>query len=496
MTRHVELRRGAFRDSVRLMQVSRAVSGAPGVSGALVAMATALNLELLTGMGFEAPDDATANDMVVAVAAEGDAGVGAALARLEEELAEPASATTGAGGTSPPRTVGSAVRRSGASVALISTPGRYAFLDAMDALDAGASVMLFSDNIPLEYEVALKDAATARGLLVMGPGCGTAVVGGVGLGFANVVRPGPVGIVAASGTGAQHAMALLDAAGVGVSHCLGVGNRDLSDEVAGRSTYAALNALDADPATEVILVVSKPASREVADAVREHAGSLSTPVVFALLSPCQPDLTAAVATLLGVLDRPAPELWPRWLPVAQPVPSEGALRGLFDGGTLCDEAMLIASETLGPIASNVPLRPEWTLPAEPPLTGHAMIDFGTDQLTQGRPHPMIDGTLRLEHLAEQAADPDCSVILVDVVLGHAAHPDPAAELAVAIEAGRRTAKDAGRELAFVVTLVGTADDPQSLSRQATALWDAGAAVFVSNSEAARYAVALAGGGAP
>ncbi|HEV2088881.1 MAG TPA: hypothetical protein VGR21_11280 [Cryptosporangiaceae bacterium] len=496
MTRHVELRRGTFRDSVRLMQVSRAVSGVPGVGHALVAMATALNLELLTGMGFTAPDGATPDDMVVAVTAEDDAGLAAALACLESELAEPVAAASGFDGALPPRTVGSAVRRSGASVALVSTPGRYAFLDALDALDAGASVMLFSDNIPVECEVALKDAAAARGLLVMGPGCGTAIVGGVGLGFANVVRPGPVGVVAASGAGAQHVMALLDAAGVGVSHCLGVGGRDLSAAVAGRSTYAALNALDADPDTEVILVVSKPADRAVADAVRAHAATLGTPVVFALLSTCQPDLTAAVTTLLGVLDRPAPDVWLRWLPVAQPTPPAGALRGLFHGGTLCDEAMLIASDTLGAIASNAPLRPEWTLPAEPPLTGHAMIDFGADELTDGRPHPMIDGTLRLEHLAEQSADPACSVILLDVVLGHAAHPDPAVELAAAIEAGRRTAKDAGRELAFVVSLVGTADDPQGLVRQATALLDAGAAVFVSNSEATRYAVTLAGGGAP
>ena len=158
--------------------------------------------------------------------------------------------------------------------------------------------MVFSDNVPLEQEVALKEYAGRAGLLVMGPDCGTAVVGGVGLGFANVVRPGPVGIVAASGTGAQHLMALLDGAGVGVSHCLGVGGRDLSAEVAGRSTLQALDLLDADASTELIVVVSKPPAAEVAEAVRARASALGTPVLFGLLGAGQPDLTATAASVV------------------------------------------------------------------------------------------------------------------------------------------------------------------------------------------------------
>src|SRR6266511_3398960 len=359
--RHVELRPGTYRDSVRLMQVSQAVRTVPGVRAALVGMATDLNVELAQGMGFAAPPGAGPNDLLVAIAAGDDAGLAAARDRLDAELREPPPVAV-ADGTVPPRTVGSAVRRSGAGLVLVSTPGRYAVLDALDALDAGASVLLFSDNVPVEAEVRLKDLAAARGLLVMGPDCGTAVIGGVGLGFANVVRPGPVGLVAASGTGAQHVMCLLDAAGVGVSHCLGVGGRDLSAAVAGRSTLAALDALDPDPGR------------------------------------------------------------------------------------------------------------------------YQLVDFGADELTRGRPHPMIDGSVRLDRLAAQAADPTCGVVLMDVVLGYAADPDPAATLAPAIAAAA--------SVPVVVSLTGTDGDPQGLHRQARALCDAGAAVFRSNARAARYAVGL------
>ena len=492
MSSHLELRPGTYRDSVSLMLVSRAVGGEPGVERALVAMATELNLDLLAGMGFTAPAGATPNDLVIAIAAADADALANARARLDAELAGVGAGhgqPGGFGAAPAPRTIGTAVKAvkavkaGGAALALVSTPGRHAFVDAFDALEAGASVLLFSDNVPVEQEIRLKSEAGRRGLLVMGPDCGTAVVGGVGLGFANVVRPGPVGLVAASGTGAQEVMCLLDAAGVGVSHCLGVGGRDLSEAVGAASTLTALDLLDADPGTELILIVSKPAAPQVAEKVRAHAAAMSTPVVFALLGEGQPDLTAAVESALAALGRPVPNPWPSWGADPSTSTTQGHLRGLFSGGTLCDEAMVIAAAALGPIASNIPLRPDWALPADLRATGHTMIDFGDDQLTQGRAHPMIDGTLRLERLAAEAADPGCAVVLLDVVLGHAAHADPATELAPGIKAAR----EAGRDV--VVSLCGAADDPQGLDRQAGALLAAGAAVFLSNAEAARYAVA-------
>ncbi|MEZ5091623.1 FdrA family protein [Nocardioides sp.] len=325
---HVELRTGAYADSVALLQVSRDVAAVPGVLAAQVAMATELNLDVLASMGFTVPA-ASPQDMVVAIRLEEGEALGAALAAVDAALA--AIRGGGSGGaevTEPPRSTGSALRRSGGGLALVSVPGEHALVEAMDALDAGFDVMVFSDNVPVDQELTLKRIATERGLLVMGPDCGTAVVGGVGLGFANAVSPGPVGIVAASGTGCQQVLALLDAAGVGVAAALGVGGRDLSAEVGGLSTLAALARLEADPAVERILVVSKPPAAEVAAAVEEYAGTLGTPVRFALLGPGQDDLTTQVEALLGDLGVDVPT-WPTWGEPSSP--GRRGLRGCSSG---------------------------------------------------------------------------------------------------------------------------------------------------------------------
>jgi FdrA protein len=479
--RDVTLRRGAYQDSVTLMQVSRELSSRPDVSNVQVAMATELNLDLLGQMGFDVPGDASPNDMVVAIEADGDDGVEAATTALDEILARRPGGPggLGEGGAPPAPTIGTAARRVEAGLALVSTPGRVAAIDAADALSAGLDVMVFSDNVSVAHEVALKTWAAEAGLLVMGPDCGTAVVDGVGLGFANVVRPGPVGIVAASGTGAQHLLALLDGAGVGVKHCLGVGGRDLSTDVGGRSTMTALDRLDADPDVETIVLISKPPAAEVVEAVSRHAEALATPVVMGYLGPGQPDITATaerVSTAVGAMWS-APR---RWGPDAGSS-RLGFVRGLYTGGTLCDEAMLIAAEAFGTVASNIPLPGQPGLGTDLTSQGHTFIDFGDDQLTAGRPHPMIEPGLRNDRLAAELADDDCAVVLLDVVLGHGSHPDPAADLADVIS---------GAAKPVVVALVGTRDDPQGRDAQAQRLAEAGAVVHASNAAAAREAVGL------
>ncbi len=500
MTDHVELRRGHYADSVTLMALSRRAADLPGVGAAQVAMATDLNVELLVAMGFTVPADATPNDLVVALRCDTDAEVATAREALDAMLAELSAgggSRTGFGEPPPARTVGGALRGVAATLALVSVPGPHATVEALDAVAAGVSAMVFSDNVPLEEEVALKEAAGRAGVLVMGPDCGTAVVGGVALGFANAVRPGPIGIVAASGTGAQQVMALLDAAGVGVSHCLGVGGRDLSAAVAGRSTRQALAALAADAATEAVVVVSKPPDPAVRADLETYAGGLGVPVHWATLGPGAPDLTAAVEAVLG-----GPRPWPSWTPPPEAdgqvveQPAQGAsLRGLFCGGTLADEAMLIAQGELGGIPSNIPLAPDLALPADLATDGHAVIDFGDDRLTRGRPHPMIDPGLRLARVAGEARDPGCGVLLLDLVLGHGAHPDPGPALAEALRDARTTARAAGRRLPVVVSLVGTGADPQGLTRTAELLAGAGAHVFLSNARATRHALSLLPGAA-
>jgi FdrA protein len=447
----VDVRAGVYHDSVTLMRVSQALTARPGVVVAVVAMATELNAGLARDLGFTVPA-ATSGDLLIAVRATSEEELEEAVAELERQLTFRAPAGGSTAQEAPPRTTRSAARSWDATVALVGVPGEHAFAEALDAVEAGLSVMVFSDNVPVEQEIALKDRAREKGVLVMGPDCGTAVVAGAGLGFANVLRPGPVGVVAASGTGAQQVTSLLDLAGVGVSHLLGVGGRDLSEAVGGRSAVQALRALDADPATELIVLISKPPAPEVARAVQGL--DLATPVVAALLGPGQDDLTAAAEKALRALGGDVPD-WPSWpAPGQAPRPGKAgtALRGLYSGGTLCTEAALIAG--VG----------EFT-------------DFGDDEYTRGRPHPMIDPALRLEALSAVRE----GVVLLDVVLGHGSDPDPSARLVPAIEGAL------ARGVAVVVALVGTEGDPQGLRAQAARLNAAGAAVFTSNAAAARHA---------
>src|SRR3954470_24616308 len=490
MSERVEVRPGAYHDSVTLLQVSRAVAQVDGVDAAQVAMATDLNVEVLVRMGFDVPPGAGPNDLVVALRAADDDALAVADAAVARELAGGVGGRDAAGdGQAPavrPRTTGSAA--SAGTLAVISVPGQHAFPEAMDALDAGLDVLLFSDNVPVEQEVRLKAEAARRDLLVMGPDCGTAVVGGVGLGFANVVRPGPVSLVAASGTGAQQVMSLLDAAGVGVRHCLGVGGRDMSSTVGGASARQALRMLDDDPGTDLVVLVGKPPAPEVEAALADVTAGMRTPVLTALLGPGKPDLTAAVAQAVDALGLPwhEPRSWPA--PVVRRGPY-GRLLGAFSGGTLCDEAMVLAAAELGPVASNIPLAGAPRVGPEEASNGHVLIDFGDDELTRGRPHPMIDGSLRAEWITRRAEEAAATgqgfVLLMDVVLGHAASADPARELAPALDAARALA-----DVAVVVSLCGTEGDPQGLDDQAEVLRAAGASVHLSNAAATRTALAL------
>ena len=492
MNEQVDVRRGAYHDSVTLMQVSKAVAATPGVSAVQVAMATELNLEVLTGMGFTVPGDAGANDLLIAVRGQDPEGVSAGLAAVDAALADlrrRTSAPQGMGAPPEPRTLGSAIERGEANLVVISVPGGHAVIETYDAIDRGASVMLFSDNVSVEDEVALKRAADAADVLVMGPDCGTAVVSGVALGFANVVRRGPVGIVAASGTGAQQVMCLLDAADVGVSHCLGVGGRDLKAAVGGLAAKAALRALAADEATQDVIVVSKPPAQEVLDEVAALAAELDLTVRWAILGAGRPDLTTSTERALAEAGRGIPT-WPsRVAEDGDPGTRSAALRGLFCGGTLAEESMLIAAPVLGRVMSNIAHDEDLLLTGAMTGPGHLVIDFGDDGLTRGRAHPMIDPTLRMERIASEARDAECGVLLLDLVLGHGAHPDPAGDLAEAIRAAKAAA---GRDLPVVVSLVGTDSDPQDRAAAEAALADAGASVFLSNAAATRHALALLG----
>ncbi len=511
------VRRRTYLDSITLMMVARTLTEMEGIEEAAAIMATEANLQLLAAAGltpFE--EQAGPADVLLVVRASDESRAAAALAAAEEELSHRPT-TSGASYASEqvqPRSLEQAVRlHAHASIAAISVPGPYAALEAEQALRSGLHVFLFSDNVPLEDEIALKLLARERGLLMMGPDCGTARLNGVGLGFVNVVPSGPIGIVGASGTGIQQVMSLIAQQRGGVSQIIGCGGRDLSEAVGAITTLQGLRMLQEDEQTEVIVLISKPPAAAVAERVLEVATRAKKPVIVMFVGAdasalqsryghrivVTSTLTEAAQKAVSVCGG-SETLTGTWrisshaLQALRGAPAAPAgtllLAGLFSGGTLCDEAMHIWSQQLGPIYSNIPLKPAWRLSEEQQVQGHCAIDFGADEYTRGRPHPMIDPGLLLKRLQEEAGNPRVGVILLDVVLGYCSHPDPASVYAPAMRAAVERARQDGRRLRVVISLCGTEDDPQRLSSQTNRLREAGAQVFTSNAEAALRCIEL------
>jgi FdrA protein len=479
--------RGVYLDSIVMMHVAAELRRLPGVGSVAMLMATEANRAVLceAGMWPAEAEGAGPHDLVLAVRADGEETALAALDRATALLSarghrDDASAAVW------PRSILSAAREArDPNLAVIAVPGRYAAIEAQQALSAGLHVFLFSDGVALADEVALKRRARERDLLVMGPECGTSIIDGVGLGFANRVRRGGVGLVGASGTGLQEVSCLVHRMGAGISHAIGTGGRDLCEEVGGLTTQQALDYLAADPTTEVIVVVSKPASQRVADLVLVAAAGRK-PVVACLLgfrgaTPAGVRMTAtleaaATAAVEALGSKPVPLELPRMRSeggrrsrVAHPG-NAGRVCGFFTGGTLCEEAQAI----VGGVAKR-------------------FIDFGAAEYTRGRPHPMIAPDLRNAALAEIGNDPEVAVVLLDFVLGLAAHPDPVGVASGAITAARLRGMQAGRRLEIVAHVVGTEDDPQPLGEQERALRRLGVIVCPSNRLAAEVARELAAG---
>ncbi|HTO51337.1 MAG TPA: acyl-CoA synthetase FdrA [Burkholderiales bacterium] len=498
-----------YRDSVSLMQLSASLKDVAGVEEASAIMATEGNLALLAEVGLvDGGMTAQPSDLLVVVRARSEAAANAAIARVEEALKAkaPRRAAGGPAESVTPRSIGMAVEASpGVNLALVSVPGEYAAAEAEKALAFGLNVMLFSDNVSLTDEIALKRAAANRELLVMGPDCGTAIIDGVPLAFANRVRRGPIGCVAASGTGLQQVTSLVDRLGSGLSQAIGTGGRDLKEEVGGLTMLAGLDALASDRETKVIVLISKPPAAAVAEKVLAAAAKTKKPVVVCFVGASPSKLAgsnlhpvrtledaarAAVALARG--RNPAKGGATPRLGKGVPRLARGQrfVRGLFSGGTFCYEASLLLGEALGQVWSNAPVRHDDELGDPFKSRGHTVIDLGEDVFTRGRPHPMIDHRLRNERMVREAGDPEVAVILFDVVLGYGSHPDPAAEMVPAIVAARAAAAKRKRRIAFVGAVCGTDTDPQGLARQEAALAKAGVILGSSNAEAVRIAAAI------
>lgn len=505
-TTKTEIRRGTYYDSVVLMQLQAALVNLPHVLNAGVVMGTEANKALLAESNL-LTDEAQAalpDDLIITVQSDDPAIAETALSQIDELLAKRKSTVEQMDYL--PQSIEAATKiLPEARWVLISVPGRYAAGVARESLRFGKHVFLYSDNVSLEDEISLKQTAARQGLLVMGPDCGTAIVNGVGLGFANRVRRGPIGVVGASGTGLQQVTARIHQLGGGLTHALGTGGRDLSEQVGAITAQQALDLLSRDPETKVIVLISKPPAEAVADSLLQKAQLSGKPVVVNFIGYTPParssesnlhfaaslDRTAELAVMLANTAQaaevpPGPVEAEETGPVVSFGPGQRYLRGLFSGGTLAYEALLILQEYLPVVYSNVPLKKEYKLANSLKSQAHTIVDLGEDEFTVGRLHPMMDNTLRLQRLEQEAGDPEVAVILLDIVLGYGAHPDPAGELAPAIARARAKAAAEGRYLEVVALVTGTDEDPQDMNAQANRLEQVGARVEMNNEVAVRY----------
>jgi FdrA protein len=483
------VRKGFYLDSVALMRISRALTSLDGVEEAGLMIGTPANKEIMREARVlaEAGEAAGPGDLVIAVRAKDKSTADAAIAEAASQLDAPRAAQGGT--TWRPRSLRAAqAQLPDASLALISVPGDFAIAEARKAINRGLDVMIFSDNVAVEEEAELKREARALGRLVMGPDCGTAIIGGVPLAFANVVPRGDIGIVGASGTGIQEVSCLIARAGRGVSHAIGTGGRDLKAEVGAITTLMAIDALDADPATQHIVIISKPPAADVAQAVLARVGKSAKPFTICFLGARADKLPAnakAAATLEGAAEAAVGKAIVRSSAAPPKARASGRLiRGLYTGGTLCAEAQVVLRAAGADVVSNVPI--PGAAEGATSSKAHMVIDLGDDEFTRGRPHPMIEPAVRDAPLAEALAQSDTGVVLLDCVLGFGGHDDPAGHLASVL---RGRAKDGPPVIASVT---GTDVDPQRYGAQVAKLAEAGVVVEPSNAAAVRLALRVIG----
>lgn len=509
------IKANSYYDSVTLMIITKEVEAVTGVENAVVVMGTEHNKELLDNVGLlnDETSSATPNDLVIAVKLVDD-GVFEDIVKKVEELLN--KRKTDGDEDYCPRTIeGSIKNMPDSNLVIISIPGEYAGVEAKKALMNDKNVLLFSDNVSIEQEKELKELAVKRGLLMMGPDCGTACINNIPLAFANVVKKGNIGIVGASGTGTQEIMVQIDRFLGGVSQVIGTGGRDLKAEIGGLMMIQAIEALSVDEATEVIVLVSKPPAYEVAEKVLQALKKCGKKAVVDFIGGDEelikkygfiPATTLEDAAYKAVklcnnsvekvnklecpeFDKPIEEIETLAKSEALKLSNKQKyLRGLFSGGTLCDETLKLFSKNVGDIYSNIPLSPEFKLTNKEKGNNNCAIDLGDDEYTVGRPHPMIDSYGRQQMILKQAEDEEVAILILDIVLGYGSNEDPAGSLVEQIKQAKKVFKARGQYLCVVAGICGTKGDPQVYDEQLSKLNEAGVIAMPSNAQAVRFAI--------
>jgi len=470
----------------------------------VVVMGSDVNKQTLTDLGFHDPMLLTAqpNDLVVAVESESQKIADKLIEQFDSylEISAPSKVSTNI------HTLRDALEvKPNANLAVISVPGEYAAREVRQAVERGLNVFLFSNNVTIEDEIAVKQLASQRGVLVMGPDCGTSIINGVGIGFANRVRRGPIGVVGPSGTGLQEFTCLVHHLGSGISHAIGTGSRDLSDAVGGMTTLAAVQALENDPMTEVIAVISKPPGKKTLPLLTTAFAHCTKPVVACYLG-IHDSVSGAGDTFrqARTIDEAAALATGKQVNWQSQVgdhefltreksswnTSQRYLRGLFAGGTFCYQSQQILQSHNIPVYSNSPPDKHYALHHPDHSQQNSLVDMGDDIYTRGRPHPMIDGSQRARRIIAEADDPHVAVILLDFILGYNASMDPVNDLLPAIQTAQQKAKSRGGKITFVASITGTELDPQGYDSQIQALKAADVITFMSNAAATEFCVKL------
>jgi len=494
------IKKGAYYDSVTLMLVTKEINKMSGVEDSSIVMGTKENLSILENAGLLIAEieKAEDSDMLIVVKAKDENLLNNAINAVDGLLKDIRNKKD-KGEIATPKSFESAFAlMPEANLSLISIAGKYAATEAQKAIENNMHVMIFSDNVSIEEELKLKKMANAKNLLVMGPDCGTAIINGIPLAFANVVNQGHIGIVGASGTGIQEVTSIISMNGGGISQAIGTGGRDIKKEIGGIMFISALKALAIDENTKVICLISKPPHEEVLQKIAQEIKSIKKPVVAIFIGANKDLIEKSGAIAAESLEEAA--LFSVALEKNKPIDAVKAnqnarnkeiqtmatkmakqtkgkyLRGLFSGGTLCDEAQLAMKNKIGNIYSNTPLHIDFKLKDVWKSKEHTILDLGDDEFTAGRPHPMIDFSLRNKRIIEESKDKDVAIILLDVVLGYGANMQPDEELVPAIS----QAKEISPNIQFICSITGTDKDPQNLNKVKTALEKIGVIVMPSN----------------
>ncbi|EJJ6354956.1 acyl-CoA synthetase FdrA [Staphylococcus pseudintermedius] len=494
------IKENTYQDSIVLMLLSNKLNSIDGVKKVSVMMGTPANKDIFraSGLGSDELDQANPNDIVVVIDTEDEAKVNEVDEMVEATLKGENNVDASSNEQEAHNWKRAMELAKQPNMALISIPGQYAAMEAENALNEGLHVFMFSDNVPKADELRLKEMAHEKGLLVMGPDCGTGIIHSVPLAFTNIVNEGDIGLVGASGTGVQEVTTIIDREGKGVTNAIGTGGRDLSTEIGAITMLDSIKALNQDPKVKVITVISKPPAKEVKEKVLNVLRNIEKPVVTLFLGDVptyhEPGiyhaytLEEAARVSVQLSNGETPHFEPSILTdiEAEFVEGQMGIKGFYSGGTLASEAAMLINHALKNTKSEK--QDGYMLKTE----AHAVIDLGDDIYTQGKPHPMIDPEKRIEMLEASIEDETTAVILLDDVIGNGSHDDMASELAPTISKVIQHAKEKGRHIVVLATVVGTAQDHQGYQQQIDILKRAGAVICETNDQMVRTAIHLLG----